>query len=180
MVKKKTDKTGSKQMEQFSPDRLSYISPEMIGRLLNEHLKENGRYHGHFHCGRRLGYGGSGIVYKLHYVPAENDRDDTPARMDLAVKAVNPVQTFIKSHPEWIHSEKSLEEIVSSPEFAPFKRSSRRLMTSIVRCEENKYYEHHFPLIPDWTDMPVIWAEAGLRWQRSVMTSVRIMISIFL
>ena len=131
-------------MEQFSPDRLSYISPEMIGRLLNEHLKENGRYHGHFHCGRRLGYGGNGIVYKLHYVPAENDRDDTPARMDLAVKAVNPVQTFIKSHPEWIHSEKSLEEIVSSPEFAPFKRSSRRLMTSIVRCEENKYYEHHF------------------------------------
>ena len=144
MAKKKKDKTISDQSVPFSPAQLPHITPEMISELLNEHLNENGRYHGHFHCGRRLGYGGSGIVYKLYYVPGEDDDNNSPALPDLAVKVINPVQTFIKSHPEWIHSEKSLDEIVSSPEFAPLKRSSLRLMTSIARSVENRYFEHHF------------------------------------
>ena len=123
-------------------NELPSLKPQMIEKLLNEHIKGTDRFHGCFHCGRRLGFGGSGAVYKLYYEKSENEDDTVLADLNLAVKAVSPVQTYAKFND--LSMDDPIDVVLNAIDFAPFMRSGKRVLESVARCHEQEYFKHHF------------------------------------
>ena len=139
MTARKTKKT-----EELRLDNLPEFTPELIEKLINQHIASEGRRHGRFHCGKRLGFGGNGIVYRLHYIPAEDEKGKDFCGLSLAVKGIDPIRSFLKVSSESFESDEKVETILSHHDFASFLRGSRRVLESVAQCHDNRYYEHHF------------------------------------
>ena len=135
---------NKKKTEELRLDNLPEFTPELIEDLINQHIASEGHRHGRFHCGKRLGFGGSGIVYQLHYIPAEDEKGKAFCGLSLAVKGIDPIRSFLKTAEDSFQNDEKVENILKHHDFAPFLRGSRRVLESVAQCHDNRYYEHHF------------------------------------
>lgn len=66
-----------------------------IENLLNDHIRDNPKYPGHFKVGGLIAEGGFSKVYKLVYVNESEDAGDEYVYANYVVKVSAPIQTFL-------------------------------------------------------------------------------------